>query len=240
MWPAVDSNPHFKKLLAALRKIAGHRGLENPELEAKRAAKRLEREIDWRRTTLIRNQRYANFTDPWRREAAKPDERWACFLVRLETNRQSIGRRRGDKSLTREEALNDATAANFEGLTPVERRAVELLRRGNIEASVKTGRRKAKKNSIEERAIRFVERINSTWFPNKPKKGRTTAETIPKTIRMSITDAISIAVPVIEEFSVSRFPITGTAPRSYRPCLTRFIFSFGRLQTKLHGKQRSS
>jgi hypothetical protein len=125
----------LEKALTALRLIAKDLRLEDPDAEAKKIKNRLLRRIAQQGAARVRDRRYDAYIFPWRSgDAARPNARWACHLVRLESNLRSIGRLRGPHPLSRKEAIeraiNNAASVKAEELTPVERRAVEMLERG--------------------------------------------------------------------------------------------------------------
>jgi len=124
----------LKKALAALRLIAKDFGAENQFAEAKKIKRRLLRQIENQKAARLRDQRYDARIRPWRIAVERPNERWARHLVRLETNRQSIGRLRGIQQMDRKKAIewaiDNAASVKAEELTPAERRAVEMLERG--------------------------------------------------------------------------------------------------------------
>src|SRR5262249_52762974 len=150
---------------------------------------------------FIRDQRYDARIGPWRRAMQKPSERWARYLVRLENNRRSIGRLRGPHPLSRKKAsewaINNAASVRADELSPVERRAVEILRRGTD----KRQSVKARKNIIEIRALHLAESVRRKWFPSKQKSKLAATYDLDRPILLSITDVISIAAPIIEEFA---------------------------------------
>src|SRR5262249_37436941 len=172
-------------------------GTENPIAEAEKTKRRLLRHTENHKAARLRDQRYDASIESWRSAVEKPNKRWACHLVRLESNRQSIGRLRGPHPLSRkkaiERAINDAARVKAEELTPVERRAVEMLERG----AGRKQRAKPRKNIIEMRALRLAESVKREWFPNK-QKSKIGAK---HDVELSITDVISIAAPIIEEFA---------------------------------------
>src|SRR5262249_18056214 len=98
----------LKKALSALRLTAEGLRVENPIAEAKKTKRRLLRHIENQKSARLRDQRYDARTAHWRRLVEKPNERWARHLVRLETNRQSIGRLRGSHRLSRKKAIERA------------------------------------------------------------------------------------------------------------------------------------
>jgi hypothetical protein len=123
--------------------------------------------------------------------------RWAHHLVRLESNLRSIGRLRGPHPLSRKEAIENAASVRAEELNPVERRAVEMLERG----LGKKQRVKSRKNIIEKRALCLAESVKRKWFPNKQKSKVGAKHDVDRPVLLSITDVISIAAPIIEEFA---------------------------------------
>src|SRR5262249_3371588 len=82
----------LQKALSALRLIAKDNGTENPHAETEKIKRRLLRQIADQEAARLRDQRYDARIASWRRVVEKPSERWACHLVRLESNRRSIGR----------------------------------------------------------------------------------------------------------------------------------------------------
>jgi hypothetical protein len=78
-----------------------------------------------------------------------------------------------------------------------------LIARGDAYGNKHTGRRKPKKNLIEKRAIPLADSIKRKWLA---KSKDTTKRNIQQPVLLSITDVISIAVPIIEEFA--KEPIT--------------------------------
>jgi hypothetical protein len=159
------------------------------------------RHIAYQEAARLRDQRYDARIARWRSVVEKPAERWARHLVRLETNRRSIGRLRGPHPLSRkkaiEMAINNAARVKAEELTRVERRAVEMLERG----AGKKQRVKSRKNIIEIQAVRLAESVKRNWFPNKQKSKAGAKHDVDRPILLSITDVISIAAPIIEEFA---------------------------------------
>jgi hypothetical protein len=209
VWVKDDSRQHqqreratsLKKALTALRLIANDLGAKDPTAEAEKTKRRLLRHIENQKAARLRDQRYDACIAPWRVAVERPNERWARHLVRLETNRQSIGRLRGPHPLSRkkaiEMAINNAARVKAEELTPVERRAVEMLERG----AGKKQRVKPRKNIIEIQAVRLAESVKRNWFPNKQKSKAGAKHDVDRPILLSITDVISIAAPIIEEFA---------------------------------------
>jgi len=190
----------LNKALTALRLIAKGLGAEDPRAEAEKTKRTLLRRIENEKAARLRYQRYGARIEPWRSAVEKPNKRWACHLVRLETNRRSVGRLRGPHPLSRkkaiERAINNAASVRAEELTPVERRAVEMLERGE-----KKQRVKSRKNILEKRALCLAESVRRKWFPNKHKSKAGANHDVDRPILLSITDVISIAVPIIEEFA---------------------------------------
>jgi hypothetical protein len=188
-----------EKALTSLSLIAKDLGAENPAAEAEKTKRWLLRQIANQKAARLRDQRYDAGISGWRSVVEKPNARWARHLVRLESNQQSIGRKRGPHTLSRKKAnktaINDAALVKAEELTPVERRAVEMLERG----TGKKQRVKPRKNIIERRALRLAESVKRKWFPNKSKVG--SKRDVDRAILLSITDVISIAAPIIEEFA---------------------------------------
>jgi len=187
----------LKKASTALRLIVKDLGTENPIAEAEKTERRLLRHIENHKAARLRDHRYDARIASWRSEAEKPSERWACHLVRLETNRQSIGRLRGAQQINRKQAIDNAAGVKIEELRPVERRAVEILKRD----ATKKRRVRPKKNITEKRAIRLAESVKRNWFPNKQKSKVVAEHDVDQPILLSITDVISIAAPIIEEFA---------------------------------------
>jgi hypothetical protein len=148
----------------------------------------------------------------------KPSEHWACYLVRLESNLRRIGLNRGaprlkrKRSDERKDAIDDATSVKLEELTPIERRAVELLKRGAGKQRVRP-----RKNFIEERAIRLAESVKRKWFPPKRKPKVWAKHDLQPPITLSITDVISIAAPIIEEFAKEPILFRKRGSDSYPP-----------------------
>jgi hypothetical protein len=191
----------LKNALSGLRVIAKNLGAENPDAEAEKTKNRLLRHIANQEAARVRDQRYDASIASWRSVAQKPNKRWACHLVRLDSNMRSIGRLRGPHPLSRKEAIewaiNDAASVRAEELCPVERRAVEMLERG----FGKKQRVRSRKNAIEKRALRLAKRVKRKWFPNKQNSKVGTNHDVDRPIRLSKTDVISIAAPIIEEFA---------------------------------------
>ncbi len=185
------------RLLTALRLIAKDLCLEDPAAEAEKIKNRLLRRIAQEEAARVRDRRYEAYIDPWRSGAARPNTRWARHLVRLESNQQSIGRLRGVQRVNRKQAIEDAAGVKAEELTPVERRAVEMLERG----AGKKQRVKPRKNIIEVRALRLAESVKRNWFSNKQKSKVGAKHDVDRPFLLSITDVISIAAPIIEEFA---------------------------------------
>jgi hypothetical protein len=186
---------HLNRLLGALRSIAKGLGLDDPKIEAERIKRRLSRDMAQHEAALVRDLRYHARIEPWRRRA-RPNERWARHLVRLENERRKIGRKRGTQRLNRKEAnklaIENAAAVKPEELNPVERRAVELLM---------GKKQKSRKNPIEKRAIDLVESVKRVWGFQSKRKSKVRAERSADWPILSITDVISIAAPIIEEFA---------------------------------------
>ena len=99
--------------------------------------------------------------------------------------------------MNRKQAIENAANVKAEELRPVERRAVEMLERG----AGKKQRVKPRKNIIEKRAIRLAERVERKWFSTKRKSKVGAKHDIDWPILLTITDVISIAAPIIEEFA---------------------------------------
>jgi hypothetical protein len=188
-------NSHLNNLLGALCSIAKGLGLHDPKIEAERIKQRLLRHVAQHEAALVRDLRHHARIEPWRRKAQRPNERWACHLVRLKSNRRKIGLKCGTQRLNWKEAnkqaIKHAAAVKPEELNPVERRAVELL----------MGRKqKSRKNLIEKRALDLVKSIKREWFQSKRKLKIQAEHDVDRPI-LSITDVISIAAPIIEDFA---------------------------------------
>jgi len=178
----------------ALVSLARSIRVKDSELQAQRIKAQILRRIT---TNEIALQKASSTTEhdarveAWRRDSQVRTS-WLCYLVRLETNRQSLGRKRGVQRLNRaqagEKAINDAASTSWGNLRPVEKRAVELLSGESI---------KPKKNIIEKRAAHLAKKVKRQWLRSIPK-----AKPLYQAPRagLSITQVISIAAPIIEEF----------------------------------------
>jgi hypothetical protein len=93
-------------------------------------------------------------------------------------------------------------------LTPVERRAVEIVR---------GAQRKAKKNFAEKEAVRLADAVLADWPPPKRSAGRPAGRSIivvdPETmnLKLSVREIIEAVLPIIEELAG---PNSSSAPDS--------------------------
>jgi hypothetical protein len=200
----------YKKLEGALKSVAT--ALKLPEEEGQKIKGRLLRALDRAWTEQMRDRNWNQSIRQWRVGAEKPSEQWACYLVRLESNRRRRGLERGKQQFTekeaREWAIKDATRIKFEELSLVEKRAVELLRGKRQKA--KSRKAIANKRLFvrlrqhpEERAIKLAEAVQKTWFPRKTKLKTLSGDTKP---RLSIVDVVSITSPILKNFAQKRIP----------------------------------
>ena len=189
-------------LASALARLADLRGFADSAEAGVKAKREILRAIEHKKSDKLRNWSYETRTiRPWRRMAQVPPVNWATMLVRLKQNEQAAGRLRGTKRFDREAGIKkDASGATFDQLSPVESRAVQLLR---------GAKRKPKKNTIEDRAIRLANAVRTDWF-TATKKGGRPAGTSSQNIKivdlryevpLSIAEVVAIAKPLIEEFA---------------------------------------
>ena len=130
------------------------------------------------------------------------------MLVRLAGSRKQRGRLR----VSEEKAITDANKVTPARLSPIERRAAELV----CGASPKP-----RKNLIEVRACELAEAVLSEWFRREPvvhrgrPSGRSNGAYIDPegsngTIPISVREIVTIASPVIEEFAEARMRARAT------------------------------
>jgi hypothetical protein len=137
---------HKGPLMTALRSIAKNRKLDNPDLAIKILLRKLVSRIKHHRYEIFRNLHYDLLIEPRMAQAAASPP-WICYLVRWTTNMQSVGRLRGSQPSDLTTCIREAASITTKDqLTPVERRAVDLIM---------GGRPKARKSVIEQRAIRL-------------------------------------------------------------------------------------
>ena len=198
------------ELAGALCKIAKSCGLSEPDLTAKIIRNKIVRRVEGYRAHFSCEQLYDDLVDT--REGERSYD-WVCHLVRI-TNR---------KQTTRGKKANEgvSTVRTADQLTPVERRAVELLR-GEA--------RKSKKNLIEERAIDLAQIVEEEWFRKPTKRGRPKGKwqrpprkdvslmsaqgqstfELYKPL-LTITDVIDVVAPIIEGFARQKIAPQGDA-----------------------------
>jgi hypothetical protein len=150
-------------LMTALRLIAKNRNLDNPDLAVKLLLRKLVSTIKHHRYEIFRDWYYDLLIEPQMAQAATPLP-WICYLVRWKNNMQSVGRRRGSQPLDRARCIKEAASiTTIDELTPVERRAVDLIM---------GGRPNARKSVIEKRAIRLAKIVQAEWFPRQKQSPR--------------------------------------------------------------------
>ncbi len=185
---------HLDDFANILCTIAKGRKFAKPELRAQAIRNKLVRGIDHHRSSQARWLTYGHFVDENR------DLR-LCYLIRLTNNQLKISQRRGSRSRTavREEA---AAIKNISQLDVVERRAFDIL---------KGARRKPRKNPIEKRAIQLADATKEKMFApcragrpigkwtRKPDAKARSFEVLKP--QLTLTDLVSIAVPIIEQFA---------------------------------------
>lgn len=187
-WRSLD------ELQKALQEIAESRGLLDPMLQAQIIQNRLVQRIEYLVDSRVRDLHYEGLISPWMRHSERSSH-WLCYLVSLENLR---GR---GWSLEKAIARADSVAAGgVDELSPVEKRAVELLQ---------GARRKPNKNLIEQRAIILAQTVENEWFALTSKRGRPKQKWVRKPDkderpRLKVEEVVSIAVPVIEEFAATR------------------------------------
>jgi hypothetical protein len=191
---ATARQKHLRELDRVLRTIAKDRKFAKPELQAQAVRNKLVGRIDYRRSSQARWLHYGRFID-------KNSDLRLGYLIRLTNNQLKISQRRGPGSRTgaREEA---ADIKNISQLDVVERRALDIL---------KGARRKPRKNPIEKRAIQLADAIKEKLFAPRRAgrpKGKWTRKPGAKAgsfealkPRLTLTDLVSIAAPIIEEFA---------------------------------------
>jgi hypothetical protein len=202
----------LKHLDAVLCTIATDRNLPDPKLQAKVIRYKLVNRIDYCRSSQARFLHYGHFIDE------KGDPR-LYHLIRLTTNQQKIGQRRGSKSaLNRASALEEAKAIkNKSQLTVVERRAFDIL---------KGARPRPRKNLIEVRATQLAKTVKAKWFSPRRQAGRSKGKWTRKPDadarsfqdlkpRLTLTNLVSIAAPVIEEFAGREIAVQDAADATF-------------------------
>lgn len=197
---------HLAHLMTALRSIAKNHCLDNPDRAALIVKNRLIRRIQGHKVEIFANWYYDLLVEKEMHKFGKPID-WVYCLVRHATNQQTKGRLRGSNSLTWRECMEEAAKIKTaDQLTPVERRAVEIVR---------GARPKPRKNVIERRAIRLAASVQSEWFPKQVPLNRTRMPTkdnfeldqngLPlfhaDSIQLTAADIISVAGPIIQEFA---------------------------------------
>ena len=193
---------HLSKLETVLCTIAKERNVDDPKLQAQVIRNKLVRQIDYHRSGTARNLHYGRFVESWKRENLRPDA-WLCYLVRRTSLIQKIGQRRGSKSISnRASAIEEAKTVKRTQLTPVERRAFDIL---------KGARRKSDKHPIERQAIQLARAVEDEWFSRRQKgrpkgKWRRKPDAEARSFDalkppLTLTDLVSIARGVIEDFA---------------------------------------
>jgi hypothetical protein len=185
---------HLDDLEDILCTIAKGRKFAEPERQAQAVRNKLVGRIDYRRSSQARWLHYGRFID-------KNSDLRLCYLIRLTNDQLKISQRRGSRSRTaaREEA---AAIKNISQLDVVERRAFDIL---------KGARRKPRKNPIEKRATQLADATKENLFAPRRAgrpKGKWTRKPDAKARsfealkpRLTLTDLVSIAAPIIEEFA---------------------------------------
>jgi hypothetical protein len=179
-------------LASALERLANVRGISDPTEAGEELKRKILRAIERKKSDKRRNWSYETKTlGPWRQKAQVPSLNLATNWVRLKHNEQT--------RVNREAAIENASCATFDKLSPIEKRAVELLR---------GGKRKPKKNVIEERAIALEQAVRADWLVATRGRGRPKGTSSHKhmdfRVPLSIAELISIAKPLIEDFSGGR------------------------------------
>lgn len=194
-------------LKIALSAIARDRGLDKAELQAQIVRNSLTRAIKSCRDTIAAARWYRNFVEPWERENQRPAA-WLCYLLRLTSNKRSIGRRRGSKPLgSLQAAARDAARVqDVTQLTAVERCAFDILNGKRV-------RSKSTQHPIERRAISLAEAVETEWFPSSRPRGRPKGKWLRNSgtendcsfdaLRppLTIADLVLETAPIIEEFA---------------------------------------
>jgi hypothetical protein len=182
-----------RQLQTALEKIAESQGYHDPKSKAQLVKNQLLRRIDDYRSSRARFQRYDHFVGSERAERERRT-RWLYYVTRLTHNKRNIGHRHGLGSHTKSSAIEDAAAVErFEQLRPVEQLAFKYLRGGR--------RPKKKPKLLEKRAVQLAGAIEAEWFTAPPRKTRQDPNFDKLKPLLTISEAVSMAAPVIEEFA---------------------------------------
>jgi hypothetical protein len=191
-------------LASALVRLANFHEISDPTQTGEQLKRKILRAIESKKSDKLRNWSYETKTlKPWKLKEQVPSLGWATMFVRLKHTEQTVGRLRGAKRFNREAEIENASCTTFDKLSPIEKRAVELLR---------GGKRKPKKNVVEERAIVLEQAVRADWLAATRGRGRpkgTSSHNI-KTmdfryeVPLSIAEIISFAKPLIEDFSGAR------------------------------------
>jgi hypothetical protein len=183
-----------RQLEAALEKIAKGCGRRDSKLQALITTNKLLRRIDDYRSSRARFRHYGHFVGLQRTERARR-EGWLCYVIRLTHNERNIGRRRGLVAGTKSSAIADATTiVHVDQLNPVEQRAYKILRGGRRP-------KEGTKHPIEKRAVELAEAVETEWFTALPRKHRKEQSFGMLKPLLTISEVVSIAAPVIEEFA---------------------------------------
>ncbi|HEY7297223.1 MAG TPA: hypothetical protein VH684_04735 [Xanthobacteraceae bacterium] len=192
------TNDAYAELLRTLTEIAKQRGSDNPAECANATRRKILRAIERKRSDKLNDWHYQRSAKKSRDEASELDIGWASYLVRLKSNEK--------KRLARDDAIEDAKGVTVTDLTPIERRAVELL------CGVK---RKAKNNFLEKKAEVLASAVKTDWFSSHKSAGRPQGTNSRKAIQitelsyyvpLSTSEVITTVIPLIEE-------VAGTSSR---------------------------
>jgi hypothetical protein len=202
-----DHEQCLRDLKIALFAIARDRGLAKAELQAQIVRNSLTRAIESYRDKIAAARWYHNFVEPWERENQRPAA-LLCYLLRLTSNKRSIGRRRGLKPLgSLQAAARDAASVqDVTQLTAVERSAFDILNGKRI-------RSKATQHPIERRAISLAAAVEAEWFPGSRPRGRPKGKWVRNSERgndvtfdalrppLTINEVVLETAPIIEKFA---------------------------------------
>jgi hypothetical protein len=207
----------LRDLKIALSAIARDLGLDKAELQAQIVRNSLTRAIEFYRDRVAAARDYHNFIDPWEHENQRPAA-WLCYLLRLTSNKRSIGRRRGSKSLGSLQlaAKDAATVQEVTQLTAVERCAFDILKGRRV-------RSKSTQHPIERRAISLADAVEAEWFSNSRPRGRPKGKWVRNSETendgtfdalkpsLTIADVVLEVVPIIEGFAGCKITLHGQA-----------------------------
>jgi hypothetical protein len=177
----------FQDLVAALNRI----GKDNHSQEvgwAEKASGRILRAIKFEKDKKLRNQRYGQFTRPWRGRKPAPGIQWAQHLAttKLKKKRWGRGKKPSDKVLSE-----------------IAARTAQIL------IGSKT---KSHKNFVEQIAAGLTGEIRREWFSSRGRVGRPPGKrTDSDSQRLSLEEVVSVVLPIIEEIAAAKVKVVISA-----------------------------